>query len=164
VRPALAPSWWFYEVGDPAAAEVPVEDRRKKPRRGNGKRPPVAQELLPMFTPPAAPATPAAPAPAAAATESPLARSELFAARAPDPKLREQALRAVDFLRARRGVASAAAFASELGAFEARVGGVVARLQEVLNLDGYQVLRFDRQGQQVILDLEKLAQQFDVTL
>jgi hypothetical protein len=62
------------------------------------------------------------------------------------------------------GVASAAAFAGELGEFASRVGGVVARLQEILNVDGYQVLRFDRQHQQVHLDLEKLAQQFDIQL
>lgn len=162
VRPAVAPSWWFFDVGEAGPAEpAVVEDRPKKPRKG-GKRPPEAQEFLPTFTPPAPP--PPAVAPPPAGVDSPLASSELFTARAPDPKARQQALRAVDFLRARKGVASAAAFASELGEFVARVGGVVARLQEILNVDGYQVLRFDRQGQQVILDLEKLAQQFDVSL
>jgi hypothetical protein len=97
-------------------------------------------------------------------SESPLARSELFLARVGEAKARQQALRAVEFLRLRKGVASAAAFAGELGEFVARVGGVVAKLQEILNVDGYQVLRFDRQNQQVHLDLEKLAQQFDVQL
>ena len=48
--------------------------------------------------------------------------------------------------------------------FPGRVSGFVSRLQEILNVDGYQVLRFDRQGQQVHLDLEKLAQQFEVKL
>jgi hypothetical protein len=160
VRPAVAPSWWFFDVGEVGAAEVAGEDRPKKPRKG-GKRPPEAQEFLPTFTPPV-PAPVVAPPPAA--VDSPLAGSELFTARAPDARARQQALRAVEFLRARRGVASAAAFASELGEFVARVRGVVARLQEILNVDGYQVLRFDPQGQQVILDLEKLAQQFDVSL
>ena len=56
-----------------------------------------------------------------------------------------------------------AAFATELGEFVSRVQGVVSLLQEILNVDGYQVLRYDRQGQQVHLDLEKLAQQFDIT-
>jgi PglZ domain len=160
VRPAVAPSWWFFDVGEVGAAEATVEDRPKRPKRG-GKRSPEAQEFLPTFTPPAAPAPVAPPPPV---VDSPLASSELFMARASEPRARQQALRAVDFLRARKGVASAAAFASELGEFVARVGGVVAKLQEILNVDGYQVLRFDRQGQQVILDLEKLAQQFDVSL
>jgi len=97
------------------------------------------------------------------AVESALAGSELFQARAPDPKTRQQTLRAVEFLRARKGVAASAAFAAELGEFVSRVQGVVAKLQEILNVDGYQVLRYDRQGQQVHLDLEKLAQQFDIT-
>jgi hypothetical protein len=114
---------------------------------------------MPGLTPPV---EPAAAAPVVAG--SPLARSELFLARVTDARARQQALRAVEFLRARKGVASAAAFAGELGEFAARVGGVVARLQEILNVDGYQVVRFDRQHQQVHLDLEKLAQQFDVQL
>jgi hypothetical protein len=39
---------------------------------------------------------------------------------------------------------------------------VVARLQEVLNIDGYLVLRFDRVNRQVTLDLEKLGQLFEL--
>ncbi len=163
VRPAAAPSWWFHDVGSGGAAEPAGGDRPRKPRRG-GKKTSDAQEMLPTFAPPVVPVAPAAAAEGAPVAGSPLAGSELFQARAPEPKAREQALRAVEFLRARRGVASEAAFASELGEFVSRARGVVARLQEILNVDGYQVLRYDPQGKQVILDLEKLAQQFDVSL
>jgi hypothetical protein len=163
VRPAVAPSWWFFDVGEVGEADKPeaADDRGKKPRR-TPKRPATTnQVVLPMFTSPAEPVvTPVA----RGAVESPLAGSELFQDRVADGKSRQQALRAVEFLRLRKGVASAAAFAGELGEFVARVGGVVAKLQEILNVDGYQVLRFDRQNQQVHLDLEKLAQQFDVQL
>jgi hypothetical protein len=161
VRPATAPSWWFFDVGE-AAPEPAADDRTRKPKKPT-KRPPETQTT--MFAPPPAPTPPAAPTPSGApsADSSPLAASELFKARATDAKARQQALRAVEFLRARRGIAGAAAFAAELGEFAARVGGVVAKLQEILNVDGYQVVRFDRQTQQVHLDLEKLAQQFDVS-
>ena len=46
---------------------------------------------------------------------SPLAGSELLAARAPKAADRERVVIAVEFLRARNGVADAAAFAAELG-------------------------------------------------
>jgi hypothetical protein len=167
VRPAVAPSWWFFDVGA-AGAEAPAasDDRTPRKPRRTVKRPASTHQVeMPMFTPPAEPAAAAPVAPASPAViESPLTGSELFAARARDGKVRQQALRAVEFLRQRKGVASAAAFAGELGEFASRVGGVVARLQEILNVDGYQVLRFDRQHQQVHLDLEKLAQQFDIQL
>lgn len=157
VRPAIAPTWWFFDVGEAEKADV-VDDRSKKPRRAG--KPAVANQIvMPGFSPP-----PVAPVVAVATTpgESALARSALFQARAGETKTRELALRAVEFLRARKGVASAAAFAGELGEFVARVRGVVAKLQEILNVDGYQILRFDVQGQQVHLDLEKLEQQFEL--
>ncbi len=162
VRPAVAPSWWFFDVGQPAPEPGP-DDGRKKPRKTTKPAPAEQpQQFLPTMLPPA----PSPPAPVAAGPSkpSPLATSELFIARAGDAKTRAQALRAVEFLRVRKGVAGSAAFAAELGEFAARVQGVVAKLQEILNVDGYQVLRYDRQNHQVHLDLEKLAQQFDVEL
>jgi len=165
VRPAAAPSWWFFDVPDAPASDSGPIDRGKKPKRTTKRPTDNPQPFLPTMTPPSPPEPPARePPPAPAQVESPLAQSELFVARAKDAKLRKQALQAVEFLRLRKGVAAAPAFATELGEFAARVGGVVARLQEILNVDGYQVLRFDRQAQQVHLDLEKLAQQFGVEL
>jgi hypothetical protein len=165
VRPATPPTWWFFDVGEVEKAEA-VEDRGgKKPRRITKRPPATNQVVMPIFTPPVEPVVaPPVPSSGPPGSDSPLARSELFVARVADGKARQQALRAVEFLRQRKGVASSSAFAGELGQFVARVGGVVAKLQEILNVDGYQVLRFDRQNQQVHLDLEKLAQQFDVQL
>ena len=45
-----------------------------------------------------------------------------------------------------------------------RVGGFISKLQEVLNLDGYEVVRYDPAARQVHLDREKLAQLFEVKL
>lgn len=158
VRPTSAPSWWFFDVGEVAATAVAPDDSRKKPRKSTKKATAEQpQQFLPTFVP-TAPVVVAIPV----VTESPLAISDLFIARAGDAKTRQQALRAVEFLRVRKGVASSAAFAAELGEFAARVQGVVAKLQEILNVDGYQVLRYDRQHQQVHLDFEKLAQQFEL--
>jgi hypothetical protein len=162
VRPTVAPGWWFYDVGEANTTQVAPDDRPKKSRKTTKKTTAEQpQQFLPSFVPPLKPeATLVAPIPAT--VESRLAGSELFMVRAGDAKMRQQALRAVEFLRVRKGVAASAAFAAELGEFAARVQGVVAKLQEILNVDGYQVLRYDRQNQQVHLDLEKLAQQFDV--
>lgn len=165
VRPAAPPSWWFFDVPDAPATEPGPSDRGKKTRRTSKRPTDNPQQFLPTLTPPPPVEPPARePSPPPAQVESPLARSELFLARAKEAKLRKQALQAVEFLRARKGVATAPAFAAELDEFPARVGGLVARLQEILNVDGYTVLRFDRQAQQVHLDLEKLAQQFGVEL
>jgi hypothetical protein len=70
----------------------------------------------------------------------------------------------VEFLLERRGVASGEAFAAGMNEHAWRVGGLVSKLQEVLNVEGYQVLRYDAAARQVYLDREKLAQQFEVAL
>lgn len=161
VRPTLAPSWWFFDV--PEVEEAIVEEPTKKPRRPT-KKTPGTQTAFVEFTPPTTPVVAVPRTLTPIKTANPLATSELFLACAPNESLRTQALRAVDFLRVRKGVASAAAFGAELDVFAARVPGVVSNLQGILNVDGYQVLRFDKVNQQVILDLAKLAQQFDVKL
>jgi len=42
------------------------------------------------------------------------------------------------------------------------VGGLVAKMQETLNVDGYEVLRFDAVAQHVALDVGKLRLLFEV--
>lgn len=155
VRPARAPAWWNFDVvGGPGIVE-PAERRAKRPKQPERQLP-----LLTGFpTPP-----PPVEAPRKQPVTSPLTDSDLLKARAPKQADRERVIAAVEFLRARNGVADAAAFAAELGEFAARVSGLVSRLQEVLNVDGYQVLRFERQTKQVHLDVEKLAQQFEIAL
>jgi hypothetical protein len=56
------------------------------------------------------------------------------------------------------------AFAAAMGVLTFRVGGLISKLQEVLNLDGYEVIRYDAAARQVHLDRAKLAQLFEVTL
>lgn len=156
VRPARAPAWWNFDVGG-AEPEVEVADGRATRR----KKPPPDNQLALLGV---APPPPAASPPRRPPVASPLATSPLLTARVAAAAERERIVAAVEFLRSRNGVADAAAFAAELGEFAARVSGLVSRLQEVLNIDGYQVLRYDRQNKQVHLDVDKLAQQFELTL
>jgi hypothetical protein len=102
--------------------------------------------------------------PTTPAAESALARSELLLLRAKDATLRKQVIQAVEFLLSRNGVASGPTFATALGELPYRVYGLIAKLQEVVNVEGYQVLRFDPVSKQVHLDRDKLAQQFEVEL
>ena len=93
-----------------------------------------------------------------------LAASKLFGSLAKTKTAQAEVLRAVDFLHARGGTASAEAFAAAMGELAFRVRGLVSKLQSVLNVDGYQVLWFDQAGKQVKLDVGKLEQQFEVKL
>jgi hypothetical protein len=52
-------------------------------------------------------------------------------------------------------------FANRLGELPRRAGGVISHFQEVLNLEGYQVLRLDRgPGGMVELDVRRLEELF----
>ena len=61
-------------------------------------------------------------------------------------------------------MAAEGAFAAALKIPSWRVGGFVAKLQEVLNVDGYQILRHETGAKTIHLDREKLVQQFEVKL
>lgn len=57
---------------------------------------------------------------------------------------------------------STEAFAAALGLRSFRVNGYVSAFSEILNIDGYEVLRLDHSSKQIHLDREKLAQLFEV--
>ena len=60
--------------------------------------------------------------------------------------------------------ATTEAFAQAVGSLLYRVGGVIAKLQEALNVDGYAVVRLDPTRGQVYLDRAKLNELFEVSL
>ena len=161
VRPLRAPGWWHFDLGAEARADTGEHKKATKRRVQRTD----AQLTLPTVPVPEPPAT-APPPVRVRAAESPLAKSELLAARAPAATVREQIITAVEFLLARaNNNASAAAFAEAMGVLESRVQGLVSNvLQGPLNVDGYQILRFERQSRTVCLDKEKLLQQFEVKL
>lgn len=159
---AHVPEWWLLRVREP---EV-VETEPKKARRPKKSKPDNQLELLPPAPPDKAPARPPKKKTSAAVdlSQHPLAKSKLFTSLARAEDTRQEVLKAVEFLHALNGVATADAFAAAMGDLVWRVPGLVSKLQEVLNVDGYQVLSFDQAGKQVRLDIGKLEQQFGVTL
>lgn len=110
--------------------------------------------------------TPPMPSPAAAAHPLALAlsRSRVFLSSARDgADRRDQVLRAVDFLARRDGhCAPLQELAAALGCQPVRAPGLISVLSEVLNVDGYVVLRSDAVNRQVVLDVETLRSLFDL--
>lgn len=159
VRPPLAPSWWSY--GTPVGAVKP-EPTRAPP-------PPLAKQLtlLPEKTPTPIP-PPRKKSSRQLVAASPFARSMILAALVPDVKRRAEVIKAVDFLIARNGEAAASAFAGEMGKLPRQAAGFVDELRTTLNVDGFQVLRFDRAsaqsvlGDRVILDRNLLDTVFEI--
>jgi hypothetical protein len=156
IRPALVPAWWHFDTTSPGDLE-PEEPRT--PHRPRKLKPDERQiEMLAVTV-------------EVEAEEEPEQRpgqgfeeSAVLRARTRDAAERKRVAQAVRFLKSRNGIASDDAFASAMGTLAYRVGGLISRLQEVLNLDGYQVLRYDRETHQVYLDRDKLMEQFEVAL
>ena len=74
---------------------------------------------------------------------------------------KEQLLQAVRSLGEQEGRMAPEVFANRIGELPRRIAGVVSHFQEVLNLEGYQVLRLDRgPGGLVELDLRRLEELF----
>jgi hypothetical protein len=68
------------------------------------------------------------------------------------PERREELLSCVEYLLERGGQAGDEAFAAAAGKHRRQVAGLVATLSNVLNVDGYEVLRHDPVGRLVVLD------------
>ncbi|NUP07976.1 MAG: BREX-2 system phosphatase PglZ [Polyangiaceae bacterium] len=143
VRAAYVPAWWHFDVRPPVA-QVEESDTAPKPKKAVNPN----QLQLPTLGPP----------------PSPFRDSAVLSSVVKQPIERKQIIEAVEFLLDRNGVASDAAFAASLNVPSWRVGGVVAKLAERLNIDGYQVIRYDPATKTIHLDREKLAQQFEVDL
>ena len=173
VMGAHVPSWWLFDIPEPIRPSsppppLPKTERKDKKRRG-GKVVPENQLALAGMLPVAAPEEATSPkrksneGAAAPTRVRELAESAEFKARAKGADA-AKVLRAVDFLLARNGVVAADAFAAALGELTFRVGGLVSTMQGVLHIDGYTVLRFDRQNGQIYLDRDKLNELFEVNL
>jgi hypothetical protein len=68
----------------------------------------------------------------------------------------------VAYLAERNGHAPVGAFATAMEELDYRVAGLVSTLAEVLNWDGYAVIRLDASGKHVELDIETLKQLFEL--
>jgi hypothetical protein len=161
VRAARVPRWWHFDVEE----AVPTEEAPRpstKPKKPESQIP-LQLGLSPASSEPAPdPVKPAPPVPVAPKTA--FVTSEVLKARLKTAAERQGVADAVDLLLSRQGVMSGEAFAAAMRILPFRVGGLISKLQEVLNLDGYEVIRYDPAARQVHLDRNKLAQLFEVTL
>ncbi|MBO6936778.1 MAG: BREX-2 system phosphatase PglZ [Deltaproteobacteria bacterium] len=154
VRAAFVPRWWHFDVRKEVVDLEAAAPRKtvKKPKKPEDDR----QLGLPI-----APKKPKSVPPAPLTAFS---SSKVLEARVRTAAARTEVVVAVETLLARQGVMSASAFAAEMKVLPFRVGGFISKLQEVLNLDGYEVVRYDPATRQVHLDREKLSQLFEVKL
>ncbi len=165
--PLATPGWWHFEIDELTQARRARRKSAQPAAAAKAKRPAKKvnenQPSLPTLAPPPEPTPEPQPEPQGESS-SPLASSPLLEARARTKRLRAQVVAATDYLAERDGRASAEAFANAMKLSVGRVGGMISKLSEVLNIDGYMVIVFNREARQVVLDIELLEQQFEVTL
>jgi len=148
---AVAPPRWWHLPDQPLARPEPP---RRKPAR---PRPEPQLPLLPL-TPTPAPADPGARHPLTAR----LLAAPVFEARAGASSHRDKALRVVDALLRHGNAAGDEHLGALLGVPARRVGGFVALASEVLNVDGYAVLRHDPVARRSELHARLLAHCFEL--
>ncbi|MCR9165143.1 MAG: BREX-2 system phosphatase PglZ [Nannocystaceae bacterium] len=166
-RGARPPAWWHLEVETPPATLAPAA-RRKKSKDA------VKEELGQTLLVETAAMKPPQPDTASSAADGPfisettrklvakISKTELFKARAPDPKTSEQTVAALELLIERGNSVSSPAFARHLGTRAFQVGGLVSNVSAVVNIDGYDVIALDPVAKVVELNLALLKQGFGV--
>lgn len=161
VRGALPPKWWRFEA---ESIRRPVEkwEAPSAPPKTRQKTPQSQLELVGLTKNAGVQPKPVSDE---AETTLPLAKSDLFKMKTKGDKgLATQTLCAVELLVGRGGIVTEAAFAAGLSVPSYRVAGLVSKMQRVLNVDGFEVIRYDHVGRQVRLDVPVLEQQFEVKL
>jgi hypothetical protein len=86
-------------------------------------------------------------------------QKDMIRRHAPDDEVVRTSL---EVLSANGGIMTPAAFAKAAGLPAARLDGLIARMQRLLNVDGYDILTLDRSENRVELNVAKLKRQFDV--
>ena len=163
IRPLKPPRWWYFDLDPP-----PVRDAPKRPPKARQPEKPTPQLNLAVEPAPPEPRT----TPTTAASEQPqgptqpltqqLAAAPVFLARVPENR-RAQVLQAVDYLILRREPVPATAFAATMQVAARNVSGLVSHLAEDLNADGYAIIHYDSIGRQVVLNLERLRQTYELS-
>jgi hypothetical protein len=171
VRGFYVPEWWSGSL--PAERAQEVDRAARTPRRTKAS---AVENQPSLFAPEQGEQptrSPSTPSPSQRSTRA-LAKpaellpalfgSKMLQARAPLLELKNSVVVAVHFLLSRPGGVPAAVFATHMNVPTFRVQGLVSKLQEVLNLDGYEILKLERAHQTIFLDTTKLEQQFEVKL
>ena len=160
------PDWWSLSL--PEEQKV-IRTEQTPQRKRKPKEVADTQTALPGMELAVAPPEVSPPS-SRASTQQPadllpqLYECEMLKARATSAAERKKVVQAVHFLRQRGGSAASDAFASHMGIPGFQASSYVGKLQGVLNLDGFEVLRFDRTHKRVFLNVEILEQQFDIQL
>lgn len=172
VRGLFVPDWWTRSLAEEKKA--PIVRSEPTPKRKPKSKVPENQTAL--FAPaPEAPAEPESAAPPSTRGGSRPATkpqellpafygSEMLSARTKSAEEKKTVVTAVHFLLSRPGGVPASAFASHMNVPPFRVHGLVSTLQEILNLDGYEIISLERQHQTISLNKTRLEQQFEVQL
>jgi hypothetical protein len=170
VRPRYVPRWWHREV---RSTSLPPELTGPSAQPLTPQAAPAVTKPAPQLSLPGLPAPEPSTPPKATTKPKPppaepihplavaLASAEAFQTRG-GKRQRERALRAVAYLAERNGHAPVGAFATAMEELDYRVAGLVSTLAEVLNWDGYAVIRLDASGKHVELDIETLKQLFEL--
>jgi hypothetical protein len=87
------------------------------------------------------------------------AQKAMIRRHAPEDAVVESGLEALD---ASGGIMTPAAFAKAADLPPARLDGLIARMQRLLNVDGYEILTLNRNENKVELNVAKLKKQFDL--
>ncbi len=152
--PPFQPTWWNIRQPTSEAPVFPPRPIAQPPRVA--PKPPGELDLFPVV----------AKVPASVAGDwlgallvSPLYREQMRRATRM-PKLQDEIPRLLRALEARGGSMLRAALAQELGLPLFRIDGLVQNAGRILNLDGYDVIGYDRAAETVTLNLELLKSQF----
>jgi hypothetical protein len=86
-------------------------------------------------------------------------QKELVRRHAPEDSLVSRCLMALD---ASGGIMTPAAFSNATNIPAARLDGLMAHIQRLLNVDGYEILTFSRAENRIELNVPKLKRQFDL--
>ena len=154
--PPFQPAWWDINR---LSREIPAEPARPAPRPARAVAQPVGE--LDLF----AHVTQAPVQPAANWLEALLSSAlygEQMRRTARVPKLQDEVPRLLRGVEARGGTVLRSALAQELGLPLFRIDGLVQNAGRVLNLDGYEVIAYDRAAETVTLNLELLKSQFGI--
>ena len=86
-------------------------------------------------------------------------QKEFVRRHAPEDILVRRCLEALD---SSGGIMTPAAFSNVADIPSARLDGLIARIQRLLNIDGYEILTFSRSENRIELNVPKLKRQFDL--
>ena len=86
-------------------------------------------------------------------------QKELVRRHAPEDSLVHRCIKALD---SSGGMMTPAAFSTAANIPAARLDGLIAHIQRLLNVDGYEILTFSRTENRIELNVPKLKRQFDL--